>query len=263
MIIQFMKNKVLIPLIAGGALAAFFSFKYIGDGSSDSGNSRKDLVVNTVLKAIKEGHFAPRDINDSFSCMVYTKVLDNLDPEKRFFTKAEINELDQYKYKLDDELNSGHVVFFDKMNATYNKAVDRADAYQQELLKQPYTFTGNERIQLSSEKTAYAANDAALKDRWRQYIQFRVLSKYVELKKEREKPVDKADKDATVVKKAPKTDAQLEIDARESIAKNLTRFFTRFRKITEADRFAAYVNAITGSEDPHTDYFPPEDKKAV
>lgn len=267
MIIQFMKNKVLIPLVVVGALAGFFSFKYIGDGNGSNNNDRKDLVVNTVMKAIKEGHFAPRDINDSFSNRIYLKVLDNLDPEKRFFTKAEINQLSAFQYKLDDEILSGHQVFFDQLNNTYNKAIDRADAYQKELLKTPYTFTGTDRIQLTTDKSDYATDDAALKERWKKYIQFRVLAKYVELKKDRDKPAekdktkDKEDKKEVAVKEKPKNDTQLEVEARESIGKNLDRFFVRFRKITYDERFAVYVNAITGSEDPHTDYFPPEDKK--
>lgn len=266
MILRFMKNKVLIPLVVGGALAAFLSFKYIGDDGAATGNTRKELVVNTVMKALKDGHFAPRDINDSFSHNVFVKVLDNLDPEKKFFTAAEVNDLKQYEFKLDDEINSGKVVFFDQFNAAFSKAIDRADAYQKELLQTPYTFTGNERIQLSGEKTDYAADETALKERWKQYIKFRVLAKYVDLKKEQEKPAEKADKskdkDATAaVKKTPKTDAQLEVDARDGVRKNQERYFTRLRKINEDERFSIYVNAITGSEDPHTDYFPPKDKE--
>jgi carboxyl-terminal processing protease len=257
-----MKNKVLIPLVIGGALAAFFSFKYIGEGGGTASDTRKELVVTAVMKALKDGHLAPRDINDSFSRSVYTRVMDNLDPEKRFFTQAEIAALGQYEYKIDDEINSGKVVFFNKMNAAFTKAIERADAYQKELLQHPYTFTGNERIQLDGDKLNFAADEPALKERWRAYIKFRVLAKYIDLKKEQEKPADKdSKKDAAIVKKTPKTDAQLEADARDAIRKNQERYFARLRKFTEDERFTIYVNAITGSEDPHTDYFPPEDKK--
>ncbi len=262
MILRFMKNKVLIPLVVGGALAAFLSFKYIGDDSGSSDN-RKELVVNTVMKALKDGHFSPRDINDSFSHSVFVKFLDNLDPEKKFFTAQEMADLKQYEYKIDDELLGGHVGFFDKANAAFSKAIDRADGYQKELLARPYTFTDNDRVQLNGDKLDYAANETALKERWKEYIKFRVLAKYVDAKKAQEKPEDKdAKKDATAVKKtAPKTDVQLEADARDGVRKNQERYFNRLRKLTEDERFALYVNSITGSEDPHTDYFPPKDKE--
>lgn len=253
-----MKNKVLIPLVIGGALAAFFSFKYIGDGDA-GGDGRKQLVVSSVMKALKEGHFAPRDINDSFSNSVYTKVLDNLDPEKRFFTQQEINQLQGFRYKIDDEINEGSVAFFDQVNTVFAKSVDRAEAYQKELLNKPFTFTGNERIQLDGDKTTYAADEAALKTRWEQYLKFRVLGKYVDLKKEQEKVKEGKDSTGKVVK--IKTPAELEAEARDGVRKNQARYFTRLRKLDDNERFTLYVNAITGSEDPHTDYFPPDDKK--
>src|SRR6185312_8421046 len=69
--LRFMKNKILIPLIVLGALAAFFSFKY--SGSDSAGEEKKVAVLETVMKAIKEGHYSPREINDTFSSHVYHK----------------------------------------------------------------------------------------------------------------------------------------------------------------------------------------------
>ena len=258
MILRFMKNKVLIPLVVAGSLAAFFSFKYINEGGTD-GDSRKELVVNTVIKALKEGHFSPRDINDSFSNAVYTKVLDNMDGDKKFFTQQEINQLNVYQYKIDDEINSGSVEFFDKLDDMFVKGIARAEGYQKEILAKPFTFNGNDRIQLNGDKLTYAADETALKARWEQYYKFRVLGKFVELKKEQEKTKSGKDSSGKIVK--IKTDAELEIAARESIQKNQVKLFARYHKLDNNARFAIYVNAITGTEDPHTDYFPPEDKK--
>src|ERR1041384_282210 len=111
-ILQFMKNKVLIPLVAGGALAAFFSFKYInadGEDNSPASAQRKSLVVTTVMHAIKEGHFAPRPVDDSLSYAIFHKLLDNLDYERKFFTQKEINQLKASEFSIDDELNNGEV----------------------------------------------------------------------------------------------------------------------------------------------------------
>ena len=258
MILRFMKNKVLIPLVVAGSLAAFFSFKYVNEGGVD-GDSRKELVVNTVIKALKEGHFSPRDINDSFSNAVYTKMLDNMDGDKKFFTQQEINQLSVYQYKIDDEINNGSVEFFDKLDDMFVKSIARAEGYQKEILTKPFTFNGNDRIQLNGDKLAYATDETALKARWEQYYKFRVLSKFVDLKKEQEKAKSGKDSSGKVVK--IKTDAELEVAARESIRKSQAKLFASYHKLDNDKRFAIYVNAITGSEDPHTDYFPPEDKK--
>ena len=59
-----------------------------------------------------------------------------------------------------------------------------------------------------------------------------------------------------------KTDAELEKDAREKVKKVIDRFFERFRfKFTDDDKFNVFVNAITTTMDPHTEFFPPVDKR--
>src|ERR1700750_2356841 len=108
-IARFMKNKILFPLLIMGALAAFFSFKYIGADKSDDGtqptSERKSLIITTLMRAIKDGHFSPRPVDDSLSSAVYHRLLDQLDIERKFFTQKEINELKKYEFDIDDELN--------------------------------------------------------------------------------------------------------------------------------------------------------------
>ena len=85
-----MKNKILIPLLIAGALATFFSFTYSNADTNESVDARRVLVLNTVVKAIKEGHYAPRNIDDSLSSQVYHKVL-GWDYDKKFFTQKDVD----------------------------------------------------------------------------------------------------------------------------------------------------------------------------
>src|SRR4051812_16138347 len=64
--LRFMKNKILIPLVVIGVLGAFFSFKY-GGGDGQTNEEKKVLILETVMKTIKEGHYSPRPVDDSFS----------------------------------------------------------------------------------------------------------------------------------------------------------------------------------------------------
>jgi carboxyl-terminal processing protease len=249
-----MKNKILIPLLIIGVLAAFFSFKYAGDNSTEG---REVIIMQTTMKAIKEGHYSPRAVNDSFSLMVYNKVLDELDNSKRFFTLKDINELGKYKYKIDDEINEGSLEFYHKVNDIFLKRIDDIERYYKEILKTPFTFNTTGEVQLNGEKEDFAADSNALKDRWRDYLKYRVLVKYVELKDDQNKRIE--NKDTTLKKQ--KTDAELEADSRAYVLKSHDAYFKRLHKIKENDRFTMFMNTITQSEDPHTDYFPPQDKK--
>src|ERR1700761_6406309 len=222
--LRFMKNKILIPLLAVGALAAFFSFKY--GGGDQTSEERKALIQSTVMKAIKDGHYSPRDLNDSFSYTVYTKVLDELDGEKKFFTQEDINQLNKYEYQIDDEIKSGSVEFYKTLSSIFMKRLDQTDSFAMQILRTPFTFNGDETIQLNGEKESYVANDDALKSRWHDYIKYRVLSKYVDLKKDQEKKKeDKKNKDKI------KTDAELEADARSGVRKSEEYIFKRWHKL--------------------------------
>lgn len=253
--LRFMRNKILIPSLILLILAGFFSFRYIkGDNTSDE---RKELVLETISDAIDKVHFAPRELNDSFSARVYDKLLSTFDNDKKFFTKADIDELSKYKYTIDDQIKSGSVEFFDKLNDIYTKRISDADGFYEDILSKPFDFKKDEEILLGEDNTKYPADMNGMKERWRKYLKYRVLAKYVDLKDNQLQRVD--DKDTSL--KEVKTDAQLEEEARESIKKSQAYYFKRMKKFDEKDRFTVFINTITNSHDPHTDYLPPSDKK--
>jgi len=58
-----------------------------------------------------------------------------------------------------------------------------------------------------------------------------------------------------------KTFDTIEATARRQVMKINATYFKRLNKVSAKDRFAAYLNAITGIYDPHTEYFAPADRK--
>jgi carboxyl-terminal processing protease len=250
--LEFMKKKIVIPVVVLLILAVFFSFKYRVTQSSEE---RRQLVVATVLKTIEAGHFSPRPINDSFSVRVYQKIVGQLDYEKLFFTQEDIDRLEKYKFKIDDEIRLNSLEFFDTLDAIYQRRTVNAEQYYKQILNGTFTFDGNETIQLIADKEPYAKNNEELKNRWLIHLKYRVLTKYVDLKSEQEKKY----KDSVNVKVKP--DTALVNQARDDIKRFYERWFKRINKWKDDDRFALYVNAIANNEDPHTEYFPPVEKK--
>jgi carboxyl-terminal processing protease len=250
-----MKNKILIPLFIISALAAFYSFKYTGN--TEVPDDRKKQIIQSVIKVIQQTHLSPREMNDSFSVRVFNKVFNNLDYDKRLYTQQDMDALEKYRYILDNGDGANMVDFYNSLNAIYNKRMADVEGYYTEAIAKTYTFDTDESLNLSGEKIAYAKSDAELKDRWVKYVKYRVLMKYVELKDGQQKRVESKD---TSLKKVL-TDIQLEADARTAVKKSMDLYFKRMHKVKEEDRFAVFVNSITGTEDPHTDYFPPDDKK--
>ncbi len=253
--LRFMRNKILIPALIVTVLAVFFSFRYIG-GEGEKGNETENkTILNTVMAVLSQGHYAPRAIDDAFSQSVYDKTLENLDYEKRFFLQSDVNGLSSYRNQIDDEINNNSLAFFDKVNNLFVQRVAVAEKYYKEILSKPFTFNGDQEVELDGKKLSYAKDEADLKVRWENYLKYRTLAKYIDLKNAEDKKV----KDSANYK--ARSFAVLEQEARETIGKVQDRFFKRLKKLNDNDRFALFMNSITGSEDPHTDFLPPEDKK--
>ena len=253
--LRFMRNKILIPAIILSALAVFFSFRLLG-GANGSGSTDEDKVIlNTVMAVLERGHYSPRPLDDKFSQSVYDKTLENLDYEKKFFTQSDIEGFKKYKNDIDDEIKGNSLEFFNAVNDVFVKRVTDAEGYYKAILQKPFTFNGSDELQLDSKKLDYPKDDAEMKTRWEAYLKYRVLSKYEELKEAETKKV----KDSANYK--AKDFATLEKESRETILKVQDRYFKRLKKLNDNDRFALFINSITGTEDPHTDYLPPDDKK--
>ncbi len=255
--LQFMKNKILIPLLVVGALAAFFSFKYVRAGAKTS-QQRRALVIETVLKTIQAGHYSARPIDDTFSARVYRSMVTAFDGEKLYFTAADVEKVRKYEFLIDDQVKVGSTEFFDTLEAIYLRRMNASEKIFESILKTPFSFNTDEWLQLTPEKNEYAKDEQDQMERWRKYLKYRTLAKFVDLKTEQEKK--KENKDSVNVKM--KTDEELEVQARQEILKSNQRYIKRLRKAKDEDRFTFYVNKLTETEDPHTSYFPPVDKSA-
>ncbi|MEY4291927.1 MAG: hypothetical protein RIQ61_304, partial [Bacteroidota bacterium] len=256
--LQFMKNKVLIPLLIMGFIAAFLSFRYIKELEPNVSTSvvKKEMVLQTILAALEQGHFAPKAIDDSFSKSIYNKFISNLDYEKKFFTKKQIDSISFYEYALDEELKAGNIYFFQIVNAMFSSQIRKVESYYRDILTKKFTFDSKDSVLLNGDKLDFAANDQALYNRWYSFLKYRTLSKYHTLRSEQNALKDSSKK-AIVLK----SDDSLEAEARRGILKDYDSYFKRLKKLDENDRFTIFINALTSCEDPHTDYVPPKDKK--
>lgn len=252
--LRFMKNKILIPLLILGALAAFFSFRYSAKNVRSSDQKRK-LIIEMVMAATEHEHFSPRQVDDTFSSRVYNKMMGYFDREKLYFTRQDVAMLRRYEYKIDDQIKQNSIEFFDSFDAVYQRRLADAEKIYPTILAQPFSFSANERMVTDPEKEEYADAGKGVDTKWKQILKYRVLEKYVELKDGQEKKV----KDSANYK--TKTDTELEAQAREDVKKMYQRYFKNMHKITDNNRFTAYVNAIAEIEDPHSNYFPPVEKK--
>ncbi|HEY8916752.1 MAG TPA: carboxy terminal-processing peptidase [Chitinophaga sp.] len=245
------RMKVIIPVllivISGGVLA----FNKLG--KTDDPPGRYEIIMNLVGQILKEGHYQPKTLDDAFSKEVFTKYLKDLDSEKKFLLKSDIQKLSTLSTHIDDELQGAPLDCFNSVNAIIKQRVSEAALLYPAILSQPFDFTKDEKVVLDPDKIDYPADEAARKEAWRKVLKYRTLEKLTDLQ-------EMQAKDKTNAK--PKTDAELEAEARAKVKQLYDRYFDRLKnKQDDNDRFSLYVNAITTTMDPHTDFMPPAEKR--
>jgi carboxyl-terminal processing protease len=204
---------------------------------------------------LKEGHYSPKPIDDDFSKKIFNRFFENLDPNKNIFLKEDIESLKKFETKIDDEMKGAPVEFFIAAGNIFDKRIEEAALLYKEILANPFDYSTDEVIVTDPEKINFPGSVAERKENWRKWLKYQSLEKYTDLLDIREK--NKNEKDFKV-----KTDAEMEKEAREKVAKVMDRTFERYRfKYTEDFKFNIFVGTITNAMDPHTEFFPPVDKR--
>ncbi len=237
-----MKQNINIFLVS--ILIAFASCSFT---SKSFDNPDKDkLLMQLVTYLLEEGHFEPKDINDTFSVGVYESFLNQVDPFKNYFYQSDIKEFEAYKTDLDDQILKHDVGFF---NLVYKRLLTRIEdsrkVYKQ-VLEVPFDYNLEETFSTDYENKSYASSKSEMKDSWRKQLKFSTLSNYHDLVSE-EKEIKKSNTD-------------LEAEAREATLKSLNESASYIDDLRREDWLSMYINAIAEEFDPHTFYFAPQDK---
>jgi carboxyl-terminal processing protease len=249
---MFMKKnyRIIIPLVLlTGILLSFTIKKHQSDPEKDK------ILIALIRGALTQGHYEPQDLNDEFSELVFEDFITGLDPTKRFFTKEDIDEFAIYKNKIDDQIKSEDLTFY---NAVYNRfsiRLKEAHGFYKEILKTPFDFDKEEILDVDYDKKPYAKNQAELIVGWKKQLKLNTISRLYN-KIELEKDAQKEDPSYKI-----KSRIALEKEARTATMKSTKDFFKFMEDLDDTDWFSVYINSISTGFDPHTSYLAPRIKK--
>jgi carboxyl-terminal processing protease len=254
-VLKYMINKRNLPivlLILGGGV--FVAFRTLGIGSNPP--SKYERILHNVGEYLEELHYSPKPIDDKFSKEVFDKYLQDIDADKNVFFQSDVDDLrGKYGNEIDDEILGKPVTFVPAANEVYKKRLAETAVLYKEILAQPFDFSKDEDFNQNYDQVQYPKNEAERKEAWRKQLKYLALERYSDLLDQQEA----AKKTAGYVMKS---DAQLEKDARDRTMKVMDRIYDRLTmKVTDDDRFNMFVESIVQSMDPHTDYFPPIEKR--
>jgi len=187
-----------------------------------------------ILSQLQRDHYAHPAIDDPMSEMMFDRYLSDLDPGRTYFITKDIKEFERFRFRLDDDLGTGNL---EPAFAIFNR-------YQQRLAEclefmiarleqgvQDMDFTAEESLETERKKEPWPKNESQLKDLWQKRLKAALLN------------LKLADK---------KLD-----DARDILLKRYRSQLNQARQMNSEDVFQLYINALTQSCDPHTEYLPP------
>ena len=243
----------LIGILASGIISVIIFFELSANKFDDPNKDK--LLVELVSVVLDRLHYDPKIIDDDFSKSVYDDYIKAIDPQKRFLLKSDIENFDQYKLLIDDQIKSSSIDFFNLTYETLMLRVDEVESFYIDILDNPFDFNIDENLNTDFEQLDYALG---LNDKisiWRKRLKLSTLDGFVTKKIVQE---EKGSQDNS--EKELKSDIELEIESRNTILENLKDFFDFNDDLERKDWFSIYLNSIVNQFDPHTVYLAPQAK---
>jgi carboxyl-terminal processing protease len=178
-------------------------------------------------------HFRKIGFTDSLSSVVFDAYLRELDPSRTYFLESDIKSFEPFRFKIDDFVHSENVdVAFSIYKVFKERYTKQMDYVVKTLVSKEFDYTVDEFYDSDREKAPWPKTEAEVNDVWRKIIKSQALSLKLSGKKQ------------------------------EEISKTLKTRFERFQKtilqFNSEDVFSIFMNAITESYDPHTNYLSPK-----
>ncbi len=188
--------------------------------------------AKAVGQLLENYHYRRLKINDSLSSAILDAYLNALDNGRMYFRQADIRLFDKYRYQLDDQLRQENVdAAFGIYHVYLKRFYERMDFVLNELLKHPFDFSAHEYYEPNRENAPWPATEEEQNRLWTLYIKNQALS-------------------LKLAGKAPE-------EIHETLRSRFERLIKSFKQVKADDVFGYYMNAVTESFDPHTNFFTP------
>ncbi|WP_417226051.1 carboxy terminal-processing peptidase [Amphritea sp.] len=191
-------------------------------------------TITDIVTSLNQGHYNNIALNDTLSGKVLDQYLESLDPSKAFFYQSDIDEFQQYRTQIDDEIRSGDLTAaYSIFNRYQQRSQDRLEKLVSTLESPDYQvdFSIDESIETDREESQWPADEAQMNEFWRKRLKSALLGLKIA-----DKSID---------------------EAKELLIKRYKSQLNRATQTNNEDVFQNFANALTKQFDPHTQYFSP------
>jgi carboxyl-terminal processing protease len=219
-------SKILVALLLITSICPNITAESIGEPSA------KDRQITlTVRILMTRQHLTKHKLDDEISQRALVTFLKTLDPMKLYFLQSDIDEFDAKKNDIDDMINDGKLDFaFNVFDRLMERMVESVAAANR-IIDEKHDFTIDEYLSTDWDNLTYAADRAALDDRWRKRIKYNLL-----------------------VLKGDETEGD---EAQQRLHRRYNSLLKQMQQTKSDELLEMFLTAVTTSYDPHTTYMSP------
>lgn len=198
--------------------------------------------ASKLVETIERFHYEPRTVDNEFSELVFNGLIQQLDPNSLYFTTEDLQELEQYKESIDDEIKNNQPQFVVAVTELFEKKITRRDSIIQSLTQTDIKLSKKDSILFIPKNTNLS--DSELTDFWVKYVKLKILRSYF------------SKIDSVAGAKQP-TQSEINILRDKIIKQEKCSMQSKLSPVGGLPEFVgnAYINCIAKAFDPHTLYF--------
>ncbi|REJ86375.1 MAG: tail-specific protease [Planctomycetota bacterium] len=189
-------------------------------------------TAKLVAQMIPQFHLSKPTIDDEASAQLLDAYIEDLDPQKLYFLKSDVEAFERYRTSLDDSLLKGNVDFAYQVFDVFARRVETQCEVAHRWIDAEHDFTLDEEMLADPDDREWASTPDELNERWRKWIKRELLQFRLD-------------------------ETELE-EARENLHKRYRNIkLMRVDQNQDIDTLELYLTELAQVFDPHSSYMSP------
>lgn len=228
-----MSRSSVIKTLLVSTLSLLISHTAFAVSTSLASEPIHKSTLHEITESLNLRHYKDLMLDDDLSSQILDQYLKDLDPARSYFLSSDVEEFNQYRFSLDDQIQEGDLETAYSIFNRFHERLEERINYSINLLEsdKEFDFSLSESLDTDRESAPWMTSEEEINDLWRRRIKSSLLN------------LKLADKD---IKKA-----------KELLIKRYKNQLNRATQVNSEDVFQMFTNAYTKQYDPHTVYMSP------
>ncbi len=217
-------------------------------------NQRNAVIAYILGRQLPSLHYSDKELDDELSKAAFGLYIKQLDSQKRFLLKSDVEMLARLETKIDDHIQEGILELPRIGDELLDLRVNQVEKYVTEIMENGVDREPGDIFENDRDKLSYVRTNEELKERWRLTLKSQVVSRYLDL--EEEAIAEEKEKGTKIP-----NEEKLWQEANVKVSKQMKTFLKRLRQETRQDHIDRFFNSVTRAFGPHTNYIAPANKE--